>query len=179
MFSGSRSTLLLFLWVFYVGVGLLSIYEFFLHVASGDPFPLTALVDIPIMLFTFGFGLWLALNVDRVLPAQRRFVISTFWTLLAIESVYTLGMFFLSPQDPTMQTGDDTFVIATGVFVGLAFSFLVTKIVVDSVNVVSRVPVRPPSAGLTALYWFIVLAFFASALAYIFWDPATGTYNVL
>ena len=63
--------------------------------------------------------------------------------------------------------------------VSIAIGFLIYKIIVNSINAVSHVPAAEQTRTQTIVYWVIVIAFFATMLIAILWDPTTNSFNVL
>lgn len=183
MFTGSRQTLMLFLWVFFVGAGLLNLGGTFMYFAGGGALTGWDYVFSLLSAIYLASGLVLVLKLDTILPQYRRQVIRGLWAMFGIETLVGASVILTSLSDPSLAgPGAEALSTAHVLLIGLAstaFSFLIYKIVTDSVSIVSGTAPRKPSPIETALYWSIVLIFFASIVSFVFWDPATGTFNML
>lgn len=184
MFKGSRATLMLFVWVFWIGASLIALYEAYAYLASGGPLTVWDIITITLSILYLGGGLALAFRLDALLPQYRREIVRLVTIGFCIGIALNLsGMFSIlqnpSSLDPNATSENSSlFVIAMGI-VSVAFNFLIYKIVVDSINTVSKAPSAAQSRTQTVLYWTIVIAFFATMLLAILWDPTTNSFNVL
>ena len=184
MFTGSRSTLLLFLWVFFVGAGILNIYDLSTYISDAtfvSPWDYISGVQSVIYVVV---GLLLALKIDSILPKYRHEAVRGIWALFVAETLFVIAYTIQSLNDPGMidpaitAKGFDTFMLLVS-FATIAFNFLIYKIVTDSINIVAGMKPRRQSTWETFAYWGVLLLFFGWMLGYILWDPVASEFNVL
>lgn len=179
MFKGSRGTLLLVIWIFWIGSGLLTLYGTYATFSSGGRFTFPDIVITIINLCYLAGGLALASKLDTLLPRYRSEIVRLVTIGFCINVALSLWGMFMAVQDSARTEDADTLFILSLSVVSIALGFLIYKIIINSINVVSHVPLERQSTTQTVIYWVIVVAFFVTMLVAILWDPATNSFNVL
>lgn len=182
MFKGSRSTLLLFVWVFYIGSGLLALGDTFAYFSAGNPFAWSYLVTIPLDLFLVLGGLYFVFNIKVLLPHYYREVIRIVTAVFIINVLLGLAHLPSTLSNPAELSAAFSGSPLAWIFgltvVGIAFNYIIYLVVINSIKQVSGTAVTQ-SRKATIVYWVILLAFFATMLGAILWDPTTNSFNVL
>ena len=180
MFTGSRATLLLVVWVFWIGSGLFALYGTYAYLSSGNHLTPGDIVSTALSICYLVGGLALAFKLDALLPRYRAQIIRLVTIGFCINVVFALWGMSATLQDPSRADGENImlFTIAMSM-VSIAIGFLIYKIIVNSINAVSHVPAAEQTRTQTIVYWVIVIAFFATMLIAILWDPTTNSFNVL
>ncbi len=181
MFGGSRRTLLLFVWVFYIGGGLFGLWDIYSFIRDGNDFALLHVLLIPLDAVLLIGGLYFVFKLDSLLPSYCTQVVRAFTAIFIIDTL--VGLLYipqtLSDPEAMSQFGGNPWAWIVGLtVVGIAFNYLIYLIVVSSIKKVSGIETKQ-SQKMTWIYWAIVLAFFATMLILMLWDPNTNSFNVL
>lgn len=182
MFTGSRSTLLLFVWVFYIISGFLDLLSAFAYFSDGNPFVWSYLVTIPLDLFLLFGGIYFVRNIQTLLPGYLSELIRIVTTVFVVQIF--LGLAYLpstlsNPVEVNEAFSSNPLAWVLGLtFVGIAFNYLICLVVINSLKRAAGKDVVQ-SRKTTLMYWVILLAFFATMLIAIFWDSAANSFNVL
>ncbi len=181
MFKNHLSTLKLFAWVFYIGGGALSLAHLAQNLAEGAAADLYFSIDAAWAFALLGGGLYLVTHVKKLLPKHRREVLFVVTAEFAFSVVYSSVLFFMWNAHPLgiePSIGPDTSFVWGAYLAGILFSALVYMVMVNAINGVAGVKEKH-SKDRSVIYMAIVITVFVVFLGAIFWDPATGTFNVL
>ena len=85
MFGGSRTTLLLFLWVFYIGFGVVNLIETARYASTGELVLLDYILGV-LSIVAVAIGLIGALRLDTILPRYRAQFVRALMTLFLINT---------------------------------------------------------------------------------------------
>lgn len=170
----SYFTLKLFAWIFYIGSGILGLWDV-VSAGLGPSDLWTAAYTVISLAYLFG-GLYFVFNIKKLLPRYRKQVIRAVTAIFVAAIAYgvaTTAAVLLDPGalDPSLANDPEaTRWVLGGSAFGFLFNLLIYLITIRAINVVSGVhdAIKRPARWATILGWLIIICMVGATIVYLY-----------